>query len=141
MATVFFATAAMAGTREKVLELSLINLVATPERYHGKQVNVTGYVFIGTENMSLCPYTVQVSSKDCIWINIDSGPYASDADKKRISKKMAVLEKFNGKTATIIARFDKKDHGHFGGWSGALTKIIDVYDHTDESALKSSVWK
>ncbi|MFZ3001533.1 MAG: hypothetical protein WA071_14490 [Undibacterium umbellatum] len=141
VATVFLATGAMANTREQVLNLSLINLIATPERYHGKQVNVTGYVFVGMENMSLCPYQIEVSSKDCVWINIDSGPYASDADKERISKKMAVLEKFNGKVATIIARFNKKDQGHFGGWSGALTKIVDVYDHTDESAREISVWK
>ncbi|MFZ6746946.1 hypothetical protein ACO0LC_27275 [Undibacterium sp. JH2W] len=136
-----FATAAAAKPLERAIDLSLINLVATPERYHGKLVNVTGYIFVGMEHMSICPYQVEVSSKDCLWINIDSGPYASHADRERISKKMAVLEKFYGKTATIIARFNKKDQGHFGLWSGALTKIVDVYDHKDESARGISVWK
>ncbi|MES2041007.1 MAG: hypothetical protein V4495_24585 [Pseudomonadota bacterium] len=140
-AAVVLATGAMAKTREHALDLSLINLVATPERYHGKLVIVTGYIFVGKENMSICPYQVEVSSKDCIWLNIDSGPYASDADQQRISKKMAVLEKFHGKTATIIARFNKKHQGHFGLWSGALTKIVDVYDYRDESAREISVWK
>ncbi|MFZ6709621.1 hypothetical protein [Undibacterium sp. TC9W] len=140
-----FATAAAAKTKakapEQALDLSLINLIATPERYHGKLVNVTGYIFVGTENMSICPYPVEVSSKDCVWINIDSGPTASDADQERIFKKLAALEKFNKKTATIIARFNKNHQGHFGGWSGELTKIVDVYDYRDQSAREISVWK
>ena len=138
---VFLATGAMAKAPEQVLDLSLINLIATPERYHGKLVNVTGYIFVGPENMSICPYPVEVSSKDCVWINIDSGPTASDADQERIFKKLAALEKFNKKTATIIARFNKNQQGQFGGWSGELTKIVDVYDYRDQSARETSVWK
>ncbi len=146
MATIaLFATAAAAKTKvktpEQTLDLSLINLIATPERYHGKLVNVTGYIFVGPEKMVVCPYPVEVSSKDCVWINIDSGPTASDADQERIFKKLAVLEKFNKKTATIIARFNKNHQGHFGGWSGELTKIVDVFDYRDQSAREISVWK
>ncbi len=136
------ANAAAAKTPEQALDLSLINLVATPERYHGKLVHVTGYIFTGMEHMSICPYQVEISNKDCIWLNIGSGPYASDADKARYAKKMAALEKFQGKPATIIAKFDKNDRGHFGLWSGSLKKIVEVYDPTDfVSAREVSVWK
>ncbi len=135
------ANTAAAKTPEQALDLSLINLVATPERYHGKLVFVTGYIFVGTENLSICPYPVLVSSKDCVWIDIDSGSSASAADQEGVSKKLAALEKFNGKTASIIARFNKKHHGHFGGWSGALTKIVDVFDYKDPSTRDSGVWK
>jgi len=136
------ATTAVAQTRERRLSLSLINLIATPERYHGKLVHVTGYIFTGMEHMSICPYQVEISNKDCIWLNIDSGPYASDVDKARYAKKMAVLEKFQGKPAGIFARFNKNNRGHFGLWSGELTKIVDVYDPKDlVSAREVSVWK
>ena len=128
--TNLFANGAMAETDNQSVSVSLINLIATPERYHGKLVHVTGYISLGVEDNSICPMKVKISSKDCIWINIDSGPYETKADEKRILKKMTILHKFKGKVATIKAKFDQENQGHFGSSSGALTDIVDIYGDT-----------
>ncbi|MFZ6711981.1 hypothetical protein ACO0LN_23025 [Undibacterium sp. TC9W] len=126
--TSLFATATEADVENRFQSLSLINLIATPERYDGKLVLVTGYVTVGRENMSICLTKVRNSSKDCLWLNVDSGPYETEEDRKRIDKKYKVLYKFNGKVATIEAIFDQNDMGHFGMWSGALKDFVRIYD-------------
>ncbi len=123
---------AKAGTENQAEDVSLINLIATPERYDGRLVLVTGYVTVGLENMSICLMKVKLSSKDCLWLNVDSGPYETLEDEKRINKKMKVLNKFNGKIARLRARFDPHNKGHFGGWSGSLRDMVDIYDGKDK---------
>ncbi|MFZ6874181.1 hypothetical protein ACO0LF_19160 [Undibacterium sp. Di27W] len=127
-----FANGAEADLGNRFQHLSLINLIATPERYDGKLVLVTGYVTVGRENMSMCLTKVRHSSKDCLWLNVDSGPYETDDDRKRIDKKMKVLYKFNGKVATIEAIFDQNDMGHFGMWSATLKDVVRIYDNKDK---------
>lgn len=122
-----FANGTEAHAENQSESLSLINLIATPERYDGHLVLVTGHVTVGLENMSICFMKVNYSSKDCIWLNIDSGPYETEDDRKRIEKKMKLLNKFNGKVATIEARFDQNNKGHFGMWSGALKDLVRIY--------------
>lgn len=126
-----FANSAEARAENQSENLSLINLIATPERYDGHLVLVTGYVTVGRENMSICLTKVRNSSKDCLWLNVDSGPYETDDERKRIDKKYKVLYKFNGKVTTIEAIFDQNDMGHFGMWSGALKDFVRIYDHKD----------
>lgn len=117
---------ALAQADARGISVSLINLIATPERYDGKLVFVTGYASIGLENMSLCPFKHTASTKDCIWLNIDSGPYATDEDMRRYNAKEKVWEKFNGKIVSIRGTFDKKDTRHLGMWSGAIKDIVEV---------------
>lgn len=121
------ALAAPDQTRETGIRVSLINLVATPERYDGKLVLVTGYVSIELENMSICPTKNTQSTKDCVWINIDSGPFDTDEDVLRFKVKEKIWKQFHAKTVTIRGTFDKDDTGHFGGWSGAIKNVIEVY--------------
>lgn len=133
VACLFYGTSLFANEVEANLEnrfqsISLINLIATPERYDGKLVLVTGYATVGRENMSICLTRVRNSSKDCLWLNVDSGPYETEDDRKRIDKKYKLLYKFNGKLATIEAIFDQNDTGHFGMWSGALRDFVRIYD-------------
>jgi hypothetical protein len=60
--------------------VSFINLIATPERYHGKVVFLSAYVSIQFENNSLCPTKNVLSHNDCLWLTIDTGQ-----DRKRYS--------------------------------------------------------
>ena len=107
--------------------VSLINLIATPERYDKKLVFVTDYASIGLENMSLCLAERTASAKDCIWLNIDSGPYDTDEDMRRYQSKEKIWKQFHEKIVSVRGTFDKKDTGHFGMWSGGIKNIVDVY--------------
>ena len=137
----FFANAAETNLEKWPEDLSLINLIATPERYDGHLVSVTGHVTVRLEDMSICFAKVTYSGKDCIWINIDSGPFETQDDIKRLDKRMKILNQFNGKTAVIVARFDQKNKGHLRQWSGALTDIVRIYGKNKDYTFKDQASK
>ena len=110
------------------LRVSVIQLVANPERYTGKPVFVTGFLTIALENDSLCATPVVASSSDCIWVQYDDGPYNDEKDKARFdaaTKKWAALSK---KRVSIKATFNQKNTGHLGGSPGALERITEVLE-------------
>lgn len=114
--------------RDPGIRVSLINLIATPEVYHKKLVFVTGFASIEFENNNLCLSKDRASTKDCVWINYDDGPYETGADLERFKKKESEWKKYNGKRISIRGVFDAKNTGHLGGSSGGIGHIIDVYD-------------
>jgi hypothetical protein len=79
------------------IRVSIINLIATPDLYHEKLVFVTGFASIEFENNNLCLSKDPASSKDCVWINYDDGPYKTEADFVRFKKKESEWKKYNGK--------------------------------------------
>ena len=48
------ASAHLAGQQQKPVRVSLVQLIATPERYDGKQVSVVGFLVFGFEGDWLC---------------------------------------------------------------------------------------
>ena len=93
--------------------VSLINLIATPDQYHSKNVSVSGWLTLEFENMSLCLASVVPSSKECVWIELD------DAKQKS-------WRALNGKRVVVLGTFDKTNTGHLGGWSGSLQNIARI---------------
>lgn len=107
--------------------VSLVNLIATPDKYHDKKVFFSAYVTVEFENMSLCMMENSLSSKDCLWLDIDSGPFDSEEDLKRYNGIEAVWLLANRQVASIHGTFNKNDTGHLGGWSGAIKNVTHVY--------------
>ncbi len=107
--------------------VSLFRLIVNPDSYHEKVVFVTGYVRIGLEDMSICPSRDSLSNIDCLWLNIDDGPFETDKDMERYYENERKWNKFNKSVVSIRATFDKNETGHMGGWSGGLTKITQVF--------------
>lgn len=105
----------------------MINLIATPERYDGKLVFLTGYVTIGLEHMTVCPSKSPLSGKDCLWLEIDDGPFIDRSDVMREKSKEKIWMQFDGKVVSIRGVFDKDETGHFGQFSGAIRDVVDVY--------------
>jgi len=125
-------TIANAQPRDLGEKVSLINLIATPERYHGKVVFVSVYATIGLENMSLCPSNQVLTSKDCLWLDIDSGPFETDQDLKRYIEREKLWKQFHRQVVSLRGTFNKENTGHFGGWSGGIEKVTEVYgEHLD----------
>jgi hypothetical protein len=113
--------------------VSLIRLIAVPERYDGKRIAVSGFAEIEFENMSLCPWRPVAARKDCLWLEIDDGPFEDDSDEQRYLDKERRWQKFHDKAITVYGTFAVKHTGHFGLWSGAIRSIERVHgDHADE---------
>ena len=111
------------GDHESV---SLINLIATPDRYDSKKVAVAGWITLKFENMSLCLASVVPSSKECIWVEIEDSSGSSSQPPARITDKVNAWSSMSGKRVVVHGTFDKANTGHFGGWSGAVGRIVRI---------------
>lgn len=106
------------GTVSKeTVEVSLINLIATPEKYDGKLVRVVGVGNINFESNGL--YLSKEDYKKCVtknavWLDIDEG---------KLSTTYANLKQSNGKYILIEGVFDSKKMGHFDRYSGTVENI------------------
>jgi len=95
------------------LGVSLIQLIANPEKYDGKFVRVIGYLRLEFEGNALYLHREDDEAaliKNAIWV--DATP---DMEKNR--------EKFDRKYVLLEGRFDAKHHGHMDLFSGELRAI------------------
>lgn len=99
--------------RKDDLNISLVKLIAYPERYDGQSVRVIGYLNLEYEGNALYlhreDYDASIS-KNGFWLNI-----TRDSVKKAM--------KYNKKYVIIQGVFDAKDYGHMAMFSGALKHI------------------
>ena len=105
------------GTVDNPIDLSLINLIATPERFHGKYVRVEGIGNLAFEGNALYfskdDYEYH-HSKNAVWLNVKSDFYPENVQ-------------YNGKVVRVEGQFDMNDDGHFDLFSGSL-KNITLYE-------------
>lgn len=106
--------------------VSLAALIADPGAYHGKSIWVVAKVTIEFENMTACPSENETARERCLWLNIDDGPFKTDADYARYLSKRQVWERFDRQTLAIRARFDKALKGHFNMWPGGLGNVTEI---------------
>jgi len=106
--------------------VSLINLVATPEKYHGKLVHVTGWASIEFENTALCLSEKTVSTKECVWLEIADGPFLQRDGASADLNAEKRWKKFHARVVTLEGIFDMRNTGHMGAYSSAIGKISKV---------------
>jgi hypothetical protein len=101
-----------------VQDVSLINLIATPEKYDGKWVRVEGVCSFEFEGNALFLSREDRKygfTKNAIWAayeTLGAEPYD-----------LAFMAKFNGRHVLVEGRFDAHHGGHLGLFSGALTNV------------------
>nr|WP_293299660.1 hypothetical protein [Allomuricauda sp.] len=102
--------------------LSLVNLIATPEKYHGKKVQIIGFLNIEFEGHGIYlhkdDYEHEIYSNG-FWISIDPKTGKTIAD-----------DKLNKSYVLIEGTFNMEQRGHRGLWSGEIeniTRIIKWY--------------
>ena len=107
--------------------VSIIQLVANPDRYHLTVVEVQAYATVRHEGNQLCAVEKPASTKDCLWLQYDDGPYETDADLARFDRAKARWEQeFNGKRISVVGTFNRDRTGHEALWSGGIEKITRV---------------
>lgn len=100
---------------EGVYHISIINLIATPEKYHGKKVLVHGVGDIEFEGN-----VVYLTEADWRYLNTKNGLWLSfDVAAVNVKKAKA----FNGKPVLIEGVFNKEMTGHLDMCAGAIEKI------------------
>ncbi|MFD2571562.1 hypothetical protein ACFSUS_13035 [Spirosoma soli] len=99
-------------------DVSLIQLVVTPEKYHGKVVQLKGYINFEFEGNAIYfhqeDYTHSLT-RNGLWVDIPQ-------------KYEAVLKQYSKRYVIIIGTFDMDLKGHGELFSGGLKYIIRVND-------------
>jgi hypothetical protein len=114
---VFFATFSNSKAQSSLGEptdVSLINLIAAPERYNGKLVRILGYLNLEFEGNALYLHKEDYDNslfKNGVWIDL---PRKEAIEKtKEFSKRYVIIE----------GVFDMNNTGHMALFSGSITKI------------------
>lgn len=110
------ASALYGQTFEKSERVSLIQLLAQPEKYEGKLVEVTGFVNLEFEGNAIWFHKEDFSNTiyaNSIWINVNK---CVDRAGKPISG-----------YASLMGRFTAKRHGHMGLWSGEISQVGECF--------------
>lgn len=99
-------------------DVSLMQLIVTPEKYDGKTVRVFGVSFIEFESNGIWFSKEQLEyggMKNALWL---------EPDYDAIGKNRAELAKYNGQYVLVEGVFNKNKLGHLGMYSGSLEKIF-----------------
>lgn len=111
-------------------DTSIPNLIATPERFAGKLVRVTGVMVLEFEGDAIYISATDAKkriTKNGIWLRIDYAklgiPETKPSNPEQLKKaeyQLKTLKDMNGKYVIIEGVFDSNSHGHLGLYSGSL---------------------
>ncbi len=107
---------AAAGAGAQDLNPSLVQLIATPERYDGKIVQVTGYCNLEFEG-------------NAVYLHADDYRYGHTKNGVWLDVSQDIMRNSKLRKAHCLVRgvFRAKDYGHMGLFAGALSEI-DRYE-------------
>ena len=106
-----FATSVLCA--EEPIRVSLVQLIANPEKYDGKVVFVVGFVSLEFEGSAIYLHEEDYKHalyRNGLWIDIPNDMRRREAGVDR-------------KYVMIIGTFNAKELGHKGAWSGSIQKI------------------
>jgi hypothetical protein len=111
-------TRAGGAAADKPAEVSMIQLIANPDAFHGKMVRVRGIVSIVPWNTAIYLHTEDYdrpTTKNGLWL--------AGLDYKNAEIQSS---EDNGRFLLIEGRFNAKDKGYDGKWSGSIEKYQRV---------------
>src|SRR4051812_19524184 len=106
-----------AGAAPVAEEVSIVQLLAIPAKYHGKLVRIIGFLCIEFEGDAVYLHREDydhVLTQNAIWVDLPDGHDA------KLHQHYALLE----------GTFDARDHGHMAMFAGALHNITRMSDWT-----------
>ena len=109
-------TALKGQAAEMAEDVSMVQLIATPEKYDGKFVRVFGYLILEFEGDAVYLHRedlVQGLSRNALWVDRTE---AMERDEKKLSGHYVLIEGI----------FDAQGHGHMGLFSGVIKDITRV---------------
>jgi hypothetical protein len=102
---------------------SIVHLLAHPDRYHGKKIQVEGYILVRFEGTA-----IYLSREDAEY-GITSNGFWVDFDPKAVPFKGNTGPKeFDKKYVHIEGTFDRDGRGHLGLWSGTIKRVSRIYE-------------
>ncbi len=106
---------ALRSVKEENMNVSLVKLIATPEKYNGQTIQLIGYLSLDFEGRAI--YLHQEDYEHGLGSNGFWVEFSSNIEKKR------KMELFDKKYVIIIGTFNNGPSGHMGYFPGSLTNI------------------
>jgi len=106
-------------TRGRAVEMaenvSMIQLIATPEKFDGKFARVIGFLNLEFEGDALYLHREDLVQglDNCVWVHRTD---VMERDQKKLNRHYVVIEGI----------FDAQDHGHMGMFGGAIKDITRI---------------
>jgi hypothetical protein len=100
---------------QQPLSVSLIRLIATPDAFDGKYVQVTGFVSIEHEGTAVYLHRDDwqyMLTKNGLWLVASDIP-GEGSNEAKVKERYALIE----------GRFSAKKQGHRGLWSGSIEEV------------------
>lgn len=107
------------NNKNEIRCVSLVQLLANPQKYHGHRILVDGIGEIAFESNSLYlakEYYDYRVSQYALWLDLS----------EKLTGEINT-EELNGKMVRVIGRFDCRGHGHLASYPGTITEIV-VYE-------------
>jgi len=107
--------------------VSMMQLIATPNLYNGKRVQVSGFIHIKFEDRAIYYSKEQadyLTVGNSIWLDF-SGSISAEP---LYPKKYRDINYFDGKYVVIRGRFSSKDKGHLGNFAGSIIDIDYIFE-------------
>ena len=113
--TLIFAVLAAGFHAHASEQASLIQLIANPDRYHGKKVIISGFLNIEFEGTAL-----YLHRDDYLFSQYSNGLWCTMNE--------TLYNKFNRRYVVMEGKFNKNMKGHLGLWSGSIEDITRVWE-------------
>ncbi|MGA8269216.1 MAG: hypothetical protein WCC76_16050 [Candidatus Acidiferrales bacterium] len=104
---------AVPSTAEQPVNVTMVQLIANPQKFDGKVIRVIGFLRLEFEGNVLYLHREDYENSilgDGIWVNVTP----------EMKKQSDVL---NMHYVILEGFFSSRDHGHMGMWSGTITQI------------------
>ncbi len=113
------------GNHEMV---SMVQLLATPEKYHNKIVTIVGVGWLKFEENQICltrDHLRAMATKNCFWLG-------SFEEEKWDSELLMKIKEFNGSYVKVTGRFNGQDMGHLNLFAGSISDVSAYSFHEPE---------
>jgi hypothetical protein len=112
------------GPDDSVQDVSLIQLIAQPEKFDGRPVRLIGFLRIEFEGNAIYLHREDFDhgiSKNGVWIDVPAD--MSDRQKRDVNMRYVIC----------AGIFSANNHGHMGMFSGAITNVRRLEFWSEES--------
>jgi hypothetical protein len=109
--------------------VTLLQVLSSPENYHGQEMQLIGFLHIAFEGDGLYLHKEDFDHAivgNMIWVDI-----TEEMEKNK--------DKLNDRHVIIRGVFDANDHGHMGLYSGALKKITRCDVWPDRETIRRQI--
>lgn len=113
------------GNHEMV---SMVQLLANPEKYDNKIVTIVGVGWLKFEENQICltrDHLRVMATKNCFWLG-------SFKREKWDAELLMKIKEFNGSYVKVTGRFNSQDMGHLNLFAGSISDVTACSFHEPE---------